>query len=175
MGHAAVGLASSHSYGPLLARLAVVELASMTMTPESPHPWGRPTRQHDEPVGSERSTRDGEPLNDGELIPVSASTPGHPNGQHSGGPVPASFRQATVERSTLLAQQLFNAVIDLVFLTVWAVIAAGLDAALDYLEAPPIAYIMAFFGDTLCFSVVASYIVKDAVIAFKQTWRKGGD
>lgn len=88
-------------------------------------------------------------------------------------PPARALRRDTGERLALLGQQLVNTVIDLLFLAIWAAVAAGQKIALDYFDAPIWIHVAGVVADISTFAVVACYITVDVIRSVRQMWIRG--
>ncbi len=88
-------------------------------------------------------------------------------------PIIQHLRSESAARSELLLQQLANIALDLLFLSLWAAIAAALKVMLDYFDANIWVYALSYFGDLCTFVIVASFLAKDLVVSWKQIWQRG--
>jgi hypothetical protein len=83
-----------------------------------------------------------------------------------------ALREDTRERMALFGQQMLNAFIDLLFLAMWAAMAAGQRAVLNYLDAPQWIHWLGIFFDLTTFTIVATYVTVDVITSVRQMWAR---
>ncbi|MBW6437479.1 hypothetical protein KZ829_27475 [Actinoplanes hulinensis] len=83
-----------------------------------------------------------------------------------------ALRKDTGERLALLGQQLLNATLDLLFLAIWAAMAAGQKRVLDYFNAPVWIDALGIVADVSTLAIVSSYVAVDVVKSVRQTWAR---
>lgn len=84
-----------------------------------------------------------------------------------------ALREDTRERLALFGQQILNAMLDMLFLALWAALTAGQKLLLDQFDAPQWIFWMSILFDVSTAAIVVSYVIVDVVASVRQMWAKG--